>query len=168
MGPLRCGGRGQQRVRHQVFVTCNAPLLSARWREGSRSEVIMAKRTSEHIGTPADMSALWDMNGMSFELAEKAYRTWMTNAGRMQTEAIDFLNERLEKSLAVARELGNCKTPAEFFEVQAKYADGALADWFAESQKMAQLLGDIAKESASPTREEGSEHKRSAHRSSTH
>jgi len=94
------------------------------------------------------MRVLWDMNGMSYELAEKAYRAWLAGAGRIQNEALGFLNGRLEKGLVTARELGNCRTATEYFEVQAKYTEHAVTDWIAESQKMIELFGDVARKTA--------------------
>src|SRR6266498_3763690 len=108
----------------------------------------MAKRHDSAHETPTDSRVLWDINGMSFELAEKAYRAWLASAGRIQNEALGFLNGRFEKGLAVARELTNCKTATDYLEVQAKYADSEMADWLTEGQKMAQLFGEVAKDTA--------------------
>jgi hypothetical protein len=91
------------------------------------------------------------MNGVSYELAEKTYRAWLAGAGRIQNEALGFLNDRLEKGLETARELGNCRTPNEYFEVQAKYTDREVTDWIAESQKMIELFGEVARKTAQPT-----------------
>ncbi len=100
-----------------------------------------------------DMRVLWDTSGTSFELAEKAYRAWLTGAGRIQNETLGFLNGRFEKGLEIARELSNCKTATEYLEVQAKYADSAMSDWLEEGQKMVQLLGEFAKETTQPLEE---------------
>jgi hypothetical protein len=109
----------------------------------------MTKRQESANGAP-DLSMLWDMNGASFELAEKAYRTWLAGAGRIQNETVDFFNDRLEKGLATARELSACKTATEYFEVQAKFTERAMSDWLAQGEKMVELLGELTRESATP------------------
>ena len=78
----------------------------------------MTKRYETANGTPVDLRVLWDMNGTSFELAEKAYRAWVAGAGRIQNETIGFLNGRFEKNLETARVLSNCKSASEYLEVQ--------------------------------------------------
>jgi len=113
----------------------------------------MTKRHDSAHPTATDVGVLWDMNGMSFELAEKAYRAWLAGAGRIQHEALGFLNGRLEKGLETARELSNCRTPTEYFEVQAKYTDAVVTDWLAESQKMIELFGEVARKTAQPAEE---------------
>ena len=110
----------------------------------------MTKRQQEGNGTPINIGALFDMSGSQFDLAEKAYRTWMESAGRLQNETLGFLNERFEKNLAVARELNACKTPTEYFEVQARYADRAMADWVAQGQKIVHLMNEITSQAAQP------------------
>src|SRR4051812_9409798 len=94
------------------------------------------------IGTP------WILSGTSFELAEQAYVTWLASTERIQNEALGFLSQRFEKALTTARELGNCWNPADYFVVQAKYAEDALTDWWTESQRLAGLVGEIAQVSA--------------------
>ena len=115
------------------------------------------------IDSPSDLGAPWALTGPSFELAEQAYLGWLANTERIQSEALGFLNERIEKVLATARALGDCKNPADYFAVQAKYAEGAIADWFAEGQKMANLVGEIAQTSTTPSSRGG--HARKASRS---
>jgi hypothetical protein len=99
----------------------------------------------------SELGTSWALAGPSFELAERAYLNWLASTERIQTEALGFLNGRLEKVVATARELGNCKNPADYFVLQAKYAEEAVADYLAESQKMADLVGEIAQSSAAPS-----------------
>jgi hypothetical protein len=116
----------------------------------------MTKRHEATGDIPMDVRALWGMNnGSSLEFAEKAYRAWLNGAGRIQNETIGFLNGRIEKNLAAARELTSCKTATEYFDVQAKYADAAVSDWIAQSQKMAQLLNELTIETTQPLNEAG-------------
>ena len=94
-----------------------------------------------------DLGAAWPLASTSFELADRAYQTWLVSTQRIQNEAFEFLSGRVEKALATARELGSCTNPADYLFVQAKYAESAVADWLAESQKLADLIGEIAQES---------------------
>jgi hypothetical protein len=138
----------------------------------AREVIQMTKRHDSAHPTAADMRVLWDMNGMSFELAEKAYRAWLAGAGRIQNEALGFFNGRLEKGLETARELSNCRTPNEYFQVQAKYTDEVVAEWLAESQKMIELFGEIARTTAQPAQDALAEAeamgRRAARRAGTH
>jgi hypothetical protein len=120
----------------------------------------MAQR-DKSVDSPSDLGTPWALTGTSFEFAEQAYSNWLANTERIQSEAFEFLNARIEKVLATARELGSCTNPADYFALQAKYAQGALADWFAEGQKIADLVGEIAQ---SPT-EHGAKRKSHARRS---
>lgn len=83
-------------------------------------------------------------------LPGQAYVAWLETTGRLQSEAVEFLNDRFEKVATTARDLGHCKNPAEYFELQTRYAEGALADWLGESRKMIELVGEIAQEAAAP------------------
>lgn len=121
---------------------------------------------------PVDMRALWDMNGKSFDYADRAYRTWLEAAGEMQNQALAFLNVRLEKNTAAVTRLGQCKTPVEVLSVQAEYAGNMFADLVSESQKMAAYFGKAAKfgvpGAASAHSERKTEHRRQPHRPATH
>jgi hypothetical protein len=120
----------------------------------------MTKRYEPADGTPTDLRMLWDMNGTSLDVAEKAYRAWLDGAGRIQNETLGFLNGRFEKGLETARELTNCKTATEYFEVQARYADRAMSDWLEQGQKMVRLLGEMTMRTAQSAEEAGGEPKR--------
>ena len=110
----------------------------------------------------SDLGMPWALAGTSFQFAEQAYLSWLASTERIQSEAMGFLSERIEKVLATARELGNCTNPADYFALQAKYAEGALADWVAESQKMVDLVGEIAQASTEPSAARKSHARRSA------
>ena len=136
----------------------------------------MTNQTRFFPAFPVDMRTLWDMNGVSLDYAERAYRAWLDAAGEMQNEAIDFLNSRLAKDSDVIARLGQCKTPVEVFGVQADYAGHAFADFVNEGQKIAVWFGNAAREGmpSGPTEEPGSKatearsHKRSVRRATGH
>lgn len=121
---------------------------------------------------PVDIRSLWDMNGRS---AEKAYRVWLETVGQMQSETIQFLNNRIAKDAALMSRLGQCRTPVEVFNVQIDYASHALADCVNEGQKVAARLekaaaqGMFAQPIEAPSKgSEGGSHKRRGHRTGTH
>jgi len=113
----------------------------------------------------SDLATPWALAAPSFELAERAYHNWLASTERIQSETLGFLSGRIEKILATARELGSCTNPGDYLVVQAKYAENALSDWLAESQKMADLFGEIAQTQASDSVEHG---RKSARRSNGH
>ena len=118
---------------------------------------------------PVDVRALWDVNGKSLDYAEKAYRAWLDAAGEMQSQAIAFLNDRLEKDTASVTRLGRCRTPVEVMSVQAEYAGNMFADLINESQKMAEYFGKAAKFGAPKEyAQKETAHKHQAHRPGTH
>ena len=60
------------------------------------------------------------------------------------------MQERFTKELEAAAQLARCTNPTEMFAVQAEFANKLAADYFAEGQKMAELMGEMAKEISSP------------------
>lgn len=136
----------------------------------------MKSQTEFFSAFPVDVRALWDMNGKSLDYADRIYRAWLNAADEVQSEAIEFLNDRFAKDSAVIARLGQCKTPVEVFSVQADYAGHAFADIVNEGQKIAGYFGNAAREGmfSGPAEEPGSKakeagsHKRSAHRASGH
>lgn len=136
----------------------------------------MTSQTEFFSAFPVDVRALWDMNGKSLDYADKIYRAWLNAAGEVQSEAMEFINNRFEKDSAVIARLGQCKTPVEIFGVQADYAGHAFADFVREGQKIAACLGNAAREGilsgpaeepSSNAKEVGS-HKRSTRRAIGH
>ena len=103
------------------------------------------------IESTSDLGTPWTFAVPSFQLAETAYQSWLASTERIQSEALEFLSGRMEKVLETARELGSCTNPADYLVVQAKYAEGAMADWLAESQKLAELMTELAQESTNGT-----------------
>jgi hypothetical protein len=83
---------------------------------------------------------LWDWNGETMEFAERAYRTWLRGAETVHTQALDFWNAELQKGLDAMNEIAKCRTAAEAFGVQTRYAQEAVQGFFAESQKVIDQL----------------------------
>jgi len=131
----------------------------------------MMNRNEFFSSFPVDVRALWDINGKSFDYAEKAYRAWLEAAGEMQTQAIAFLNDRLAKDSEAITRLGRCRSPAEVLSVQADYAGHVFADLVNESQKIAASFGKFARvgAAAAPTHEsKEAPVRRAVHRAAAH
>lgn len=94
---------------------------------------------------PPDVRSLWG-NAGGFDYAEKAYRAWFEAAGRIQGDAVRFMRHRLEKDQAAFAELGKCQTAVDAFNVQFAYARDTFADYVSEGQKLAAMIGDVARE----------------------
>ena len=105
----------------------------------------MRHATEAAATSPFDVRALWDMKNGSFGYGEKAYRVWLESATRMQTEAAAFWQGRLGKDVAAMTALGQCTNPGEALEMQMRYARDAMADYYAEGQRMMQLMNDAAR-----------------------
>jgi len=102
--------------------------------------------------TIPNVETMWNMDPQSIEAVTKTYRAWFSQANRMRDETIRFAQERFSKELEAAAQLARCTDPSEVFAVQAEFANKMAADYFAESQKIVELIGEMAKEiSSSPT-----------------
>jgi hypothetical protein len=95
---------------------------------------------------PPGVRSLWGMDVGGFNYAEKAYCAWFDAAGRIQGDAVRFLRHRLEKDQAAFAELGKCQTAVDAFNVQFAYARDTFADFVSEGQKIAAMIGDVARE----------------------
>ena len=110
----------------------------------------MRHATERAAPNPFDVRAMWNMNGAGLGYGDTAYRAWLDGATRMQTEATTFCNERLAKDMAALTMIGQCKDPAQAFEAQMRYAREAMADYYAEGQRMMGLMRDVATASGLP------------------
>jgi len=93
-----------------------------------------------HVEVAKDAYGMLGMQPMPFEFAEKAYRAWLDSAQSAQAEAVDFVNTRAGKDMAVLSEWARCTTPTDALEVQARYASEAMSDYVAQSQRMLRWL----------------------------
>jgi hypothetical protein len=102
--------------------------------------------------------AMWNMDPQSIEVVNKTYRAWFNQANRMRDETIRFAQERFTKELEAAAQFARCKDPTEAFAVQAEFASKMAADYFAEGQKIFELMGDLAKEISSGPKSDKAHH----------
>jgi hypothetical protein len=103
----------------------------------------MANQT-ETRGTPADVRALWGLNGESLEYAERAYRSWLQGAESVQAKAMSYWSAELQKGIDAMNEIAKCQTAAEAFGIQTRYATEAMQDFIAESQKVMDQLASLS------------------------
>ena len=101
--------------------------------------------------TVLNAAAMWNMDPQSIEAVTTTYRAWFSQANRMRDETIRFAQERFSKELEAAVQLARCTNPTEAFAMQAEFANKMVSDYFAEGQRIVELMGEIAKEiSSSP------------------
>ena len=108
--------------------------------------------------TVPNAGAIWNMDSQSIETATKTYRAWFNQANRMRDESMRFAQERFTKELDAAVQFARCTNPSEAFAVQAEFANKMAADYFAEGQKMVELMGEIAKEISSSPKSDRAHH----------
>jgi hypothetical protein len=92
---------------------------------------------------------MWNVDPQSIEAVTETYKAWLGQASRLQDETIRFAQERFTKELEAAAQLVRCTSPMEAFAVQTEFAQRMAADYIAESQKMVELTGEIAKQISS-------------------
>jgi hypothetical protein len=99
----------------------------------------MANPTEANKNDPG-VQPLWAWNDETMQFAERAYRSWLQGAETFQTQALEFWNAELHKSIEAMNEIANCQTAAEAFGVQTRYATEAVQGFFAEGQKVIDQL----------------------------
>ena len=99
--------------------------------------------------TVPSAEAMWNMDPQSFEAVTNTYRAWFTQANRMRDETIRFVQKRFTKELEAAVQFSGCTNPTEALAVQAEFASKMAADYLAEGKKVAELMGEMAKEISS-------------------
>jgi hypothetical protein len=92
-----------------------------------------------------DVQALWGWNDETMQIAERAYRTWLEGAETIQSQALDFWNNGLQKGVDAMNQIAKCQTAAEAFGVQTRYATEAMQGLFAEGQKVMDQLTTFTK-----------------------
>jgi hypothetical protein len=100
----------------------------------------MKHQAHASVAKPMDFYTLMGVESPPFGLVENACRAWLDGAQVMQAEATEFVNARAGKDMAALSEWTRCATPTDALEVQARYANEALADYVAGSQRMWQLM----------------------------
>lgn len=120
----------------------------------------MKHATARTAANPFDVRTLWGMNDEAAGYGENGYRAWLDSATRMHAEAAAFWNGRLGKDVATLTALGQCRNPGDAIEMQMQYARDAMADYYAEGQRLVELLGIAVPEIVPPDRN----HTRSAHK----
>ena len=108
--------------------------------------------------TPSNVEAMWTIDPQSFDAIAKAYAALFSQAKRMQDETLRFAEERFKKELAVAVQLSHCTNPGEALAVQQKFANKMAEDYFAEGQRIAELMGEMAKQISSGPKPSGAHH----------
>lgn len=104
----------------------------------------MRRHSKSVEATSRNPDAMWNMDPQAIETASRTYRAWFDQASRVQDETLRFAQERFTKELDAAVRLAACADATEMFAVQAAFANSMAADYFAESRKMVELIGEMA------------------------
>lgn len=92
--------------------------------------------------------ALWGMSEPAIDAIAKTYELWLSQANRIRDEALRFTQDRMNKELEAAAQLGRCKNPTDAFAVQMDFANTMAADYLTASKRMVELVSEIAKEAS--------------------
>ena len=110
----------------------------------------MQRRSKAIDPTFPTAEVMWNMDPQSIEVMTKPYRAWLRQANRMRDETLRFAQERFKKEIEAAAQLVRCTNPSEAFALQAEFANQMAADYFAEGQKIVELMSEMAVEISSP------------------
>lgn len=80
----------------------------------------------------------------SLRAISASWSSWLQDAGRMQSEAVRFFNERIERDRTYLTKLAQCRSPWEFVTLQTEMLGALAADYMGESQAQLSLLRDAA------------------------
>jgi hypothetical protein len=91
------------------------------------------------------ISTMSDLAKQSLSALSGAMTAWLHDAGKVQAEAIRFLNERMQKDMDLLGQFSECQTPQDIASVQARLLTSLVTDYAQESQAMFSLLGTLSK-----------------------
>ena len=109
----------------------------------------MQRHTKAVEPTPLIAETVWNMNPRSVETVTQTYKAWLDQTNKIQEETIRFAQERFAKDLEAAAQLARCSNPTEAIAVQTEFANTMAADYLLESQKVVEMMGEIAKQISS-------------------
>lgn len=94
----------------------------------------------------AALGALFEAEQNSVDAATRVYSSVLGNAVRVQTELLRFMSERFAKDALMLEAFASCRRPADIAELQLKLGSDAIADYFAETQKLIGVFEKVAGE----------------------
>ena len=109
----------------------------------------MQKHSKAVEPTARIAETLWNMNPQSVESVTQTYKAWLDQTNKIQEETVRFAQERFAKDLEAAARLARCSNPTEAMAVQTEFANTMAADYLSESQRVFELMGEIAKQISS-------------------
>ena len=100
--------------------------------------------TPEANKTVPDVQELFPWGEDTMQFAERAYRSWLRGAETVQSQAIEYWNVGMQKSIDAMNEIAQCQTAAEAFGVQTRLATEAMQGFIAGGQKVVEQLAVIS------------------------
>lgn len=101
--------------------------------------------TPEANKTVPDVQALFPWSEDTMQFAEQAYRSWLRGAETVQSQAMEYWNVGVQKSIDAMNEIAQCQTAAEAFGVQTRLATEAMQGLIAGSQKVVEHLTELTR-----------------------
>jgi hypothetical protein len=95
--------------------------------------------------TVPDIQALFPWSEEPMQFAERAYRRWLQGAETVQSQAMEYWNTGMQKSIDAMNEIAQCQTAAEAFGVQTRLATEAVQGFITESQKVVEQLTELTR-----------------------
>src|SRR5262245_55377779 len=103
-------------------------------------------------GMPPMMTILADMNGTFLQAFAAAQKDWG-----------DFVQRRISEDVAVARQVLNCRSPADMGQIYSRYIETAFQDYREQSEKVVQHGQSMAQHLAETTGAHAKEMSRAQH-----
>ncbi len=87
----------------------------------------------------------WEANfAPLYAMNRRAFEAWVHSVSDLAQELEQFLQTRLREDSTLWEKLAACRSPAEAFACQSKFAAQALADYTEAAQKFSRLMRDLA------------------------
>jgi hypothetical protein len=93
---------------------------------------------------PAEAAAALPLSALQ-PMAD-AYLTFWRNAGKLQTEMLRFMTERMQKDVVHSSRLMACRTPTDFVQAHMEFMTGFFDDYTREGRWVGEMMNNAAKE----------------------
>ncbi|SDE62215.1 phasin family protein [Rhodospira trueperi] len=93
---------------------------------------------------------LMSFNKDNIDAATAAGKAFAKGLEDISKEAVSFSSKSMDGAVAASKQLGACKTPADFTNLQTKLVKDNWEIMVAQSKKMTELSNDVLKSAMSP------------------
>ncbi|MEL6280504.1 MAG: phasin family protein [Pseudomonadota bacterium] len=110
----------------------------------------VANPFAEAMSTWMSPNAFQSGNADNLSAMSEASGAAMKGAMGFFQETSRFMSERLKKDVETMQALSGCRTPEDFFRVQAEFFDTAIRDYSDETSKVAKLVAETTQGACEP------------------